>query len=270
MMALLKQNLLHILRTRLLFVLFTFSFLVQYVSLKMVHFMTFKFQGIVTIIGAKDAIFAALFFQLFAGAFIAAAYGIWMVPYAHQGPRSPLTFTLPVAKAKFPLAYALSMLGLLLVQHLIMLLSFAVNFGFAAFQGPEFPWLGLLLCLLLETLAFEVFMFGFALSSMTVGQVPTFFLGALTVFLLQIGGALFRIDLENLPLGSIPSSVQWVRLVYSKLPPVGELVFDLRQTFLKPSWESSHFVLWLVWLGLLGMLFRLKLCYPLRARVGEN
>lgn len=267
MWPLLKQNLRHIVRTRLLVVLLAFSFLVQYLGLRALHFMTVQFQGVVSTIEGDNAMFVALFFQLFTGAFIAAAYGIWMVPYAHQGLRSSLTFTLPVAKWKFPLAYALSMLGLLVLQHGVMLLSFGLNFGVHAFQ-ESFPWRGVGMCLLLETAAFEVFMFAFAVSSMTFGQIPTFFLGAFAAFFLQICGAILRLDLEKM--GAEPNgSIYWARLVYGKMPPVGDLAFDLRRAFLKPYLGWSHLWLWLVWFVILAAYFRFKLRYPLRARAGE-
>jgi hypothetical protein len=268
MWPLLKQNIRHIIRTRLLIVLLSFSFLVQFFGLKTLHFMTLQFQGIVSRIEGDNALFAALFFQLFTGAFIAAAYGIWMVPYAHQGMRSSLTFTLPVSKWKFPLGYALTMLGLLVLQHLVMLLSFGLNFGFEMFRDPAFPWGGVMMCLLIETLAFEVCMFAFAISSMTFGQVPTFFLGAAVIFFLQLTGVILKWDLEKLG-GEPIQSLYWARFLYGKLPPVGDIAFDLRKAFLKPAFDQPHFWLWIVWLVLLVAWFRFKLRYPSRSRAGE-
>src|SRR5207245_1936791 len=110
--------------------------------------------------------------------------------------------------------------------HGVMLLSFGLNFGFDSFSGPDFPWAGLRMALILETLAFEVFMFAFALCSMVTGQIPTFFLGALTVFLLQISGALLRVDIAQIAPES-GEKVELARAIYNALPPVGELVFDL-------------------------------------------
>ncbi len=269
MWPLLKQNLRHIIRTRLLIMLLTFSFLVQFFGLKMLRFMTIQFQGVVSSFEGKDALFVALFFQLFTGAFIAAAYGIWMVPYAHQGLRSSLTFTLPVSKWKFPLAYAATMLGLLLLQHLVMFVSFGLNFDFATFREPSFPWAGVGLCLLFETLAFEVLMFGFAISSMTFGQVPTFFLGALVIGFLQLAGAILRFDIEKMG-GQPIASLQWSRFVYGKLPPVGDIALDLRGALRKPSFDQPHLWLWIAWLAILVVWFRVKLRYPSRSKAGES
>lgn len=271
MISLLIQNLRHIVRTRLLVVLLCFSFLIQFVGLRALHFVTFRFQGITTLVEGANAVFPALIFQLFAGAFIAAAYGIWMVPYAHQGARTPLTFTLPISKWMFPLAYGVTMLALLLAQHGVLLMSYGMNFGFESFHSPDFPWAGLKMALVLETLAFEVLMFAFALCSMVAGQVPTFFLGALSVFLLQIAGVVLRAREDIMKLA--PESgdkFDLVRAAYNALPPVGELVFDLRKTFLKPGWDKANFQLWLAWLAILIVLFRVRLAFPGQARAGES
>lgn len=270
--ALLLQNLRHIVRTRLLVFLLLFSFLIQYAGVKLLRSVTVNFQGIISTIDAKDALFIGLLFQLFTGAFLAAVYGIWMVPHAHQGQRSHLTFTLPVSKWMYPLAYAISMLGLLALQHLILVVCYSMNFGFEAFADPKFPWQGLALCVLMETLAFEMFLFAFAFSSMTLGQIPTFFLGVSLSFVLQVAGALFRFDLEKITAeGGVGdfSTLKGMRWFYNKLPPVGELVYDLRHGFLKPEWVNSSLMLWAIWLVIFVLLFRYKLRYPTATKSAE-
>jgi hypothetical protein len=267
--ALLKQNLRHIVRTKLLLVLLLFSFFIQYVGLKALHYATFHFQGVMTTVQGDFALFIALFFSLFTGAYISAAYGIWMVPYLHQGGRSSLTFTLPVSRWKFPLAYALTMLLLLLLQHAVMLLSYGLNFGFDQFSAVGFQWAGLAKSLLVETIVFEVFMFAFAIGSVIFGQLPTFFLGAGAIFLLQIGGAIFRIS-SSVGLPAAPhDNYQLARLIYSYLPPVGELFFDMRLAFYQPA-KVPNLWLWIAWLGILMVWFRLKLQYPLRSKASES
>lgn len=269
MLALLLQNFRHILRTRLLVFLLLFSFLIQFIGVRLLHSVTLQFQGIISKIDSNDALFLALIFQIFTGAFLSAVYGIWMVPYAHQGLRSHLTFTLPVSKWMFPLCYALSMLGLLVLQHLIMALCFGFNFGFESFLSPKFPWSGLALCILLETLAFEMCMFAFAFSAMSLGQVPTFFLGASILFSLQVAGAVFRFNLERFATQH-SGAFGIARKVYESLPPVGELVYDLRESYVRPLWSHPHLVLWAMWLGIFMLLFRYQLRYPSKSKSAET
>jgi hypothetical protein len=269
MFALLLQNLRHVIRTRLLFFLFLFSFLIQYVGVKLVHSATVYFNGVISTIDQKDALFVALVFQLFMGTFLAAVYGIWMVPYLHQGPRSSLTFSLPVAKWKFPLGYALCMLALLIFQHLAMLASFGLNYGWAIFSLAKFPWTSLRECLLLETAAFEALTFGFAFCSMILGAVPTFFLGGLVLFLLQVAGVLFRVNVGQYIEGGGIESYSLAERIYRFLPPVGELVVDLRREFQTPSFQNGHLLLWMAWLLLFMLLFLWKLRYPSSARQSE-
>lgn len=265
---LLLQNLRHIVRTRLLVAMFFFSFLIQFLGVKALHSATIYFQGVVTTIGVKEALLIALLFQLFTGAFLAAVYGIWMIPYAHQGLRSLLTFTLPVSKWKFPAAYVVSMGALLVLQHLILLLSFGMNFGFGVFGRGEFPWNGLMVCLCVETVAFEMITFAFACSSMLVGAIPTLFLGAGLFVILQGLAILFRFNVGQF-LGGQSEGFNLMHRIYEKLPPTGELVFDLRTTFARPSWLGCHLVLWVAWLAVFILLFRYKIRYPSSLRGGE-
>jgi hypothetical protein len=122
MWILLLQNYRHILRTRLLAFLLAFSVLIQFMGLRLLNNVSFDFDGhmvLGSLIDKRDVIFVSLFLQLFTGTFLSAVYGIWMVPYLHRGPRSPLTFTLPVPKWMYPVSYALTMLTLLGLLHYV-------------------------------------------------------------------------------------------------------------------------------------------------------
>jgi len=261
MWALVVQNFRHVLRTRLLFFLFLFSFLIQFVGVKALHSVTLNFQGIISKLDNKDSLFIALLFQIFTGGYLAAAYGIWMIPYAHQGLRGPLTFSLPISKWLFPISYALSITFLLILQHGILLICYGLNFGWAIFASPQFPWEGFLAGAGIEILAFLVCTFGFATAAMAIGQLPAFFMGAAVLFLLQVGGAVLRL---NLP------SLDTAKQIYELLPPVGELVYDLRLTYTGAGIESRHLLLWAIWLGFFVLLFRFQLRYPAKIRGGES
>lgn len=268
MLHLIRQNLLHIVRTRLLFLVLLFSFFIQFLGIQILHSAAIHFQGVLTRIGPKEAIFLALFFELFTGAFLSAVFGIWMMPYAHQGPRSALTFTLPVSKWYFALSYSISILVLLLIQHLVMLLSYGLIFGFQTFVSTTFPWSGFVSCLVLETLAFEVFAFAFAVSSMTFGQIPTFFLGSMVFIVLQLGGAFFRLDLSRFG-AETPWHFETAQRIYETLPPLGEIVFDLRHGFTEPKLLVNHSILWMLWLVVFAGLFRWKIRMPAKYRSSE-
>ena len=268
MMALFLQNMRYIWRTKFLAILFFFTFIIHYVGVKLVHSMTIYLNGVISNFDSKDTLFLSLLFQLFTGTFLCAVYGIWMVPYAHEGNRTPLTFTLPVSKWKFPFVYAVCMLFLLLVEHGVMVLSFGMNFGWEIFHHPDFPWSSLAVCIVLESLAFEAMMFAFAVCSMIIGQIPTFFLGSIMLFLLQIGGVIFRINWGQYILRP-GSSYFWSQKVYSLLPPAGELVVDLRQEYMKPVWAERDLALWGAWLLVFGAFFWLKLKFPNNRRTSE-
>lgn len=269
MIALCFQNILHIFRTRLVFLFLLFSAFLHFSGLKIIHKLTMTIEGVLQVIGPREGIFLSLYFQLFAGIFLAAVYGIWMIPYLHTGPRVALTFTLPVSKWKFPIAYALTFLGLILLEQVVMFGSFAAVFGTAALSTPGFPWAGLLSCIGLEILAFEVSMFAFALSSLIFGQVPTFFLGMMGFFTLQTVGSLLRIGFEK-ALESTGGVWATIAQIYRYLPPLGEIIFDLKLGFTKSFSDHSHFYLWGVWLLIFGVLFLAKLHFPAQSRSAEG
>lgn len=237
------------------------SFIVQYLGLKFIHFSTLAFNGIMATIGIREGIFVVVFLQLFTGSLLAAAYGIWVVPYLHQGQRSQLTFALPVVRWKYPLAYGMSMMVLLLLQELVALFCYGLVFGFGGFLADTFYWRAFFLSFLLEMVAFEMVMFGFAVSSLSLGQIPTFFLGMVCVFLLQMGGIIFHIEWERYLEIEAPW-YHWSRYIYERLPPVGELIFELRNNFKTGSFSENHLALWGVWLVIFVIFFYLKLRYP--------
>lgn len=218
-------------------------------------------------IGPREGIFLSLYFQLFAGIFLAAVYGIWMIPYLHTGPRVSLTFTLPVSRWKFPIAYAITFLGLILLEQFVMFGSFVAVFGFEPLFSEKFPWVGLLACISLEVLAFEASMFAFALSSLIFGQIPTFFLGMMGFFVLQTAGSLLRIDRLMDGAGGMLTGLADI---YKFLPPLGEIIFDLKQGFTKSFTDHSHFYLWFLWILIFATLFLVKLHFPSHSRSSEG
>jgi|GEM_PF-1390156 len=274
--TLLKQNFRHVLRTRVLLFALALSFFVQWAGLQSLKNFTLHLEGDLgsfflgrSNFGEREGIFLALFLHLFTGTFLSAVYGIWVVPYLHQGDRSQLTFTLPISKWKFPLGYGVTMLGLLFLLHLVMFATFGFVFGFRAFMSLAVPWKVIAVCLVVETLAFMTLMFAFACSAMAFGQIPTFFIGVFSFFSLQLAAVLFRLNLEKL-VEFESGFLEWSRFIYNKLPPMGELVFDLGTQFSNPTWNDKNIWLWLVWLSVFASIFRLTLRYPRLTRRSEG
>lgn len=267
--ALLLLNIKHVVRSRLLILHLLFSFILQFICLRLLRSVSVNIDGLISEVGPKQALFMGLFLQLFNGAFLTAVYGIWLVPYLHQGHRGQLTFTLPVSKWVYPVVYGSVMLGLLLVQYLSMFISYGFLFGFSAFVAEGFQWKAVLTCLALETVAFETILFGLACSALYLGQIPTFFFGGIVFFVLQVMGGVFRIDFAKF-FGEEPASLAAVRWFYEKLPPLGELVFNLKQRFGKPVLFDQPAIVWLVWLTLFILVFRWKIRYPSNSKGTET
>lgn len=265
MRALFLYNLKHIFRSRLLYLFFVFSTFLHFFGLKILHKLTVVVQGVFQVIGPREGIFFSLYFELFIGVFLATVYGIWLVPHLHTGQRMPLTFSLPVSKWKYAVGYFLSFLVLILIEQVIFFASFGSVYGFQAYGDPKFPWQGLISCTLLEVMAFETSMFGFALASAQFGQVATFFLGTLGFFTLQTTGSLLRLGLERYS-ETMGETLESIQRVYRLFPPIGELIFDLKQGFEKSFESYEHFYAWAVWFVILVCLFRLKLSFPSNKR----
>lgn len=247
-----KESLRYIVRSRLLLLL-VFSFLLHYAGLSLVRQAIFSEKGIISTVGPREGMFVSVYLSLFMGLFLSAVYGIWIVPYLHQGERSLLTFVLPVSKWAYPFVYGLNFLGLIFLEFGILLGAFACVFGKEALWAPRFSWSALGTCLLIETLAFEFLLFFFSLLSMSVGPMMTLFVAAGTFIALQVAGTLFRFGFET--------SILSDRL-YNYLPPLGELIFNLKQTFSQGLFPTFHILLWVFWFALGLVLFRLSLRHP--------
>lgn len=261
MRSLFLYNLRHIFRSKLLILFFAFSTLLHFLGLKLLHKLTVVVEGVFQVIGPKEGIFFSLYFELFIGVFLATVYGIWLVPHLHTGQRLPLSYSLPVPKWKYLMGYFASFFVLILIEQIILFTSFGLVFGFGAFSDPKFPWTGLVSCTVLEILAFEAAMFGFAVSSLHFGQIVTFILGGATFFVLQTTGSLLRLGLERFS-ESVGQTLVLVQSVYRWFPPIGEMIFDLKQGFSKSFETYEHFYLWVVWFAIFASLFWVRLRFP--------
>ncbi len=264
MLALLRVQLLHVYRNRLIVLGILAGLLFEFAGLHVLHNLTLSFQNVVSELGWKQSLFVAFFLQLFSGFFVSAAAGIWLLPYPHQGLRAVLTYITPISP--FSIAGAqLALIFLLLgLQFSLGLGVFAFSSGLEPFRTGEFPWRGALTCFALAGLAGSTLAFWLAAISMRLGAVAAFLMSAFVLTTLQIYGTLLRI-------GSSQSLEQFAevfdrwRTLYRFLPPFGDLIFNLRDTLFKTAEtvEASQPVSWLGWaawlvLGVLAFTFSQK------------
>lgn len=256
-------------RARLLYLALGFSILLHVGGLKALKNLTFNYQGVVGGVGPREGMFISLFLTLFMGVFLSAVYGIWMVPQAHRGPRSLLTFVLPVNKLLYPAVYVLVFLVPVLIEFGIFAGSFTYFFGADAWHANWFSVPAILTCLLVEAVAFLTLVLLFSVLSMSIGQISTLFVGVFGFFILQAVGAALRFGLEEYA-QQAGGGWQFVSLIYGAFPPLGELIFSLKQSFSQGVFPTGHLIRWVVWLGVLAGLFRWKLRYPLVGRSTES
>lgn len=268
MWTLFQENCRYVFRSRIVYLIFIFSSVVHYAGLKLLNHLTLSIQGVVSVIGPKESVYTAVFIQLFTALSIASVYGIWIAPYAHRGERSVLTHVLPIKKIKFPICYVICCSLLLLINSLVMIGSFASVFGLSAIGKEIFPWVILLKAFIFQTLCLNVVMLGLSLSSLVFGQVATFFLGGTSLFVLQILGAAARLFRESTP-PSFYSGKGLLVLIYEKLPPIGDFIFDFKEVMTGGKLALGHVLLWAVWLIILNLLFWFKVRYPSQARSTE-
>ena len=268
MLVLLQENCRYVFRSKMIYLILVFSSLVHLAGMKFLNHLTLSIQGVVSIIGPKEAVYTALFLQVFSSLSIASVYGIWMAPYAHRGEKSILTHVLPVPKIQFPICYIICCGLLLLINFIVMIVTFASVFGFSSLNPELFPWIFILKTFLFQGLCLEVLMLGLALSSLMFGQVATFFISGSLLFVLQIVGTFARFFKEAAEESyfSAKGILVWL---YLKLPPFGSFVFDLKELMSSGRIPFENLILWVVWLVLFSLLFWAKVRYPNPARSTE-
>jgi len=256
-----KENMRYIFRSRLLVLMLIFSILLHYVGLSVVKNTFFSEQGLISVVGPRQGMFVSVYLSLFMGVFLAIIYGVWMVPYLHQGQRSLLTFVIPVSKWSYPLVYFLCFFSLILLEYGILVGSFAWIFGKASLMQPRFSWQALFYCLTVIFLACEFLLFCSAILSLVIGQMATIFVMAGGFISLQVIGTLYRFGLDQYAQDQGGNALAFYRF-YRGLPPLGELIFNLKQTYSQGGFPQAHFWGWLVWVTVFFFLFRWVIRYP--------
>lgn len=250
MIPLLKFHFLQIWRSRLLILWVLFSFIVQYATVAIMQNATFTSNEVKHGFELRQVVIVLLYVQFFTGTVLSTVYGIWVLPYLHEEPRTALTYVLPITKWVFPAVYAVSFAGLVLLQLVGWFLSIAIRYGFGAFADPTFPWVEVGSGVLLVLVALTTISFALSVVSMLFGKIAAFIGGSFVAFVLYVSAGFFQ---ANMGAESL-----W-RKIYAFMPPLGEVIFDLQRGYVWEGTQLFHFGLWIGWLLLLASLFRLRL-----------
>lgn len=252
MITLLKLVGFHVLRARILYLILALGVALQWGGLKIASAVNVQVNTKLVQMEASYFTFFSLISQLFVGSFVAIVFGLWFLPYLHQGARAQLTYVMPVRKWMYPVVYAI------VLVPLIALLSGITGFALHSVSGSlgttasAFLW-----CLALQMLAFEVVMLGFGLGAVVMGPISSFFLGAILLAALQGACLLRRINI----LTTDSPSAFWrsAARLYALLPPLGEIPFQLWEQMTVSSPISGAWLSWVLWILLLGTLLVLQL-----------
>jgi len=249
-------------RTRFVFAFTFFSLLVHYFGLLLPKQAVLSFQGIVTEVGSRQALFLSLYLSFFVVFFLSVVFALWLVPYFHQGERTLLIFVWPVSKWVFPLAYSLQLLSLILLEWTVLLTSFGCVYGSEALLQPRFSWLALFECFCLQVISSQALLFLLSSFSLWWGPVTTLFVSAASFIGLQVLATLERMGFFSAISPERSLFTMLLNFIDQIIPPLGDLVFDLKDTFSKGSLPIGNIALWIVWLLLGSALFRWTLSRP--------
>lgn len=262
MLSILSINFRQIARSKIIWVLFFGSALIQFLGLKISTSLTvmieaqFQFQLTEMLVGSQTVV-VILFMHIFTGGFLALAYGIWVVPYLHTGGRTPLTYCLPLNKWIYPAAY-LSMGALLQLSLIgISIIIFGLLEGFGIYLS-DFPWLRFSGTILFILVVMSVITLLSANISIYLGKLLAFTGITFGWFLLQL--------LEFFAKAAQSQGAEYptLKVVLSLLPPLGRTFFDIYGIYFSQGGVVYSMVCWAVWLVVLVSMFRWILTQPLR------
>ncbi len=263
-----RQFTLHLFRSKIFYLTTLFAFVVHFVTLKIIDTVTVQINEAEQFMGPDRVFLVLLFIQMGVGSFVATMYGIWVAPYLHQGDRLPLTFALPVAKWKFPIAYAITFFVLIFLQNTLMFGLHGFIYGYEDYANRAFPLMGLVVCNLYEILVLEVGMFGFALLALGIGKLSALFLGSLVFILCQVAAALFSTDL-GAALSEGSPSLKVVGAVYRIMPPWDKVLNQMSAQIQQANLFDAGLLPWCAWLLFLMVGFAVLLLYPRTAKGAE-
>ncbi len=259
--ALTKLIWFHTMRSRLLVTLGIAAFFLPWGWFELAQTVNIKLQGKVLNLDGEQVLLGGLFITLFISGFLAAAYGMWIMPNLHSGRRGQIVFVLPIRKWLFPLSYAAILVVMLVAQQALMLAALRFSYGTQFWLESGFFFNKYLPCLVLISLAYVGLSFFFGLLAFNFSPMTTFFWGAGTLFFLQGWGILFEIH-NTLSMAEYFPSIDKLASVYAFLPPMGDLILDIRKTVRFGGWGYGHFKSMTIWLLVVWSLVAVRLWFP--------
>jgi hypothetical protein len=256
MKPLLLHFLRHIWHSKILFSVLLISIFIHYSALSLLRSSSVTVQGVVSTIGARQGFYISVFLDLFCGFFLSAAFGIWLMTYFYEKTRASLYFVLPISKWIHVASHAIIFVLLVFFQKIVSLILYL-----SIFKNEAFTFLGsnlsvFLISHLFELLVFLTMSFVLALGSLVLGPVVTFFAAGIYFFVSQIFGIFFKFNWSAL-LNTQTPKVDGIKSLYDVLPPVGNIIFDLR--VLMGGENTTAWGLWAVWLAIFVSCFYFKI-----------
>lgn len=267
--AVTKLILFHVVRSKLLVTLGLASFFLPYGWFELAQSINIQLQGKTLNLDGEQVLLGGLFLTLFISGFLAASYGMWIMPNLHSGRRGQIIYVLPIRKWIFPLCYAAVLFLMLVCQQAMMLAALRISYGTQFWLESGFFFNKYVPCLVLISMAYVAVSFYFGLLAFNFSPMSTFFLGAGTLFFLQGWGMLFEIH-STLSLAEYFPSIDKFASVYAYLPPMGDLVLDIRKTVRFSGWGYGHFKGMAFWLVVAWVLVAVRVWFPPKNMRQEN
>jgi len=251
----------HTVRSKLLMTLGVASFFLPYGWFELAKTVNIRFQGKVVNFDGEQVLLGGLFLTLFISGFLAASYGMWIMPALHSGRRGQIIYVLPIRKWLFPIAYALVLFIMLAGQQACMLLALRISYGTEFYLEPGFFFGKYIPCLVLISMAYVGVSFFFGLLAFNFSPMATFFWGIGSLFFLQGWGILFELN-NNLSLAQYFPNIDAMANFYRYLPPMGDLILDIRKTIRFGGWTYGHYLGMGCWLLVVWVLVAVRIWFP--------
>ena len=161
----------------------------------------------------------------------------------------------------FPVSYAVILIGMIVGQQLFMLAALGFSYGTQFWLEQSFFLGKYLPCLVLISLAYVEISFFFGLLAFNMSPMGSFFWGTGTLLFLQGWGILFELN-SNLSLAEYFPNINKLAAVYNFLPPLGDLILDIRKTIRFGGWSYGHFAQMSAWLVLVCLLVAVRVWFP--------
>ncbi len=259
--ALTKLVWFHVMRSRLLVTLGLASFFLPLAWFELTKKLNIQLQGKVINFDGEQVLLGGIFLSLFISGFLAASYGMWIMPNLHSGRRGQIIYVLPIKRGLFPVSYAAVLITMLVGQQATMLAALRFSYGTQFWLEPSFFFGKYIPCLVLISLAYVGISFFFGLLAFNMSPMGSFFWGTGTLFFLQGWGILFELN-TNLSLTEYFPNINKLAYIYSLLPPMGDLILDIRKTIRFGGWSYGHFLQSAVWLTIVWLLVAVRVWFP--------